>query len=95
MLEERAGKIAQYLHNICTQNVFTFAVLYGRISIQKFIAQPKCWTFSPRVVPDFSGAALFCLPLFQEEEENQNENDTAALKTFLKKILQFKDGDFY
>ena len=54
--------------------------------------QPQVLDTSYRVVPDFFRCGSFCL-LFSSGGKS-NENYTAALKTSLKEILSFKDGDF-
>lgn len=56
------------------------------------MSEPQVPDTSYRVVPDFSGAALFCLPF--SSGGKSNEYYTTALKTSLKEILSFKDGDF-
>lgn len=56
------------------------------------MSEPQVLDTSYRVVPDFFRCGSFCL-LFSSGGKS-NENYTAALKTSLKKILSFKDGDF-
>lgn len=56
------------------------------------MSEPQVLDTSYRVVPDFFRCGSFYL-LFSSGGKS-NENYTAALKTSLKEILSFKDGDF-
>lgn len=55
------------------------------------MSKPQVLDTSYRVVPDFFRRGSFCL-LFSSGGKS-NENYTTALKTSLKEILSFKDGD--